>query len=85
LAQIQFWRSPDGNEVDFIFEYGSKLLPIEVKFQRTHQIKISRGYQIFMQKLELKQAIIISADAIEVRPINDCNVFIIPMILFAML
>lgn len=85
LAQIQFWRSPDGNEVDFIFEYSGKLLPIEVKFQRTEQIKIPRGYQIFIQKLELKQAIIISADSLEVRQVNDCDVFIIPMILFAML
>lgn len=85
LGQIRFWRSPDGNEVDFIFEYGGKLLPIEVKFQKTQQIKISRGYQFFMQKLAPKEAVIISADVMQVRQVKDCTVFIIPMILFSLL
>ena len=85
LAEIQFWRSPDGNEVDFIFQYGGKLLPIEVKFQRTKQIKIGRGFQIFLQKMELEQAIIISDNIIEIRRANNCDVFIIPLVVFSLL
>jgi predicted AAA+ superfamily ATPase len=85
LAQIQFWRSPDGNEIDFIFKYAGKLLPIEVKYQRTRQIKISRGFQTFLQKMELEQAILISDDIIEIRRTNNCDIFIIPIIIFSML
>jgi len=85
LAQLRFWRSPDGNEIDFIFEYGGKLLPIEVKYQRTKQIKISRGFQIFLQKLGLKQAIIVSDNIIEIRRVNDSDVFIVPLVVFGLL
>ena len=85
FGQVQFWRSPDGNEIDFIFEHGGHLLPVEVKYQQTRQIKISRGFRTFLQKLEMETALIVSDDLMETHKIDPCEVFIIPLVLFAML
>jgi len=47
---IFFWRTKDGTEVDFIYQRGSKILPIEVKFQaRSH-----RGLMSFIKRFGIK-------------------------------
>jgi hypothetical protein len=85
LAKPSFWRSPDGNEVDFIFQSARKLLPIEVKFQKSSSLKIQPGFQIFLKKMEIKEAIVVSDQLLEARPINGCQVFFIPLVLWGTL
>jgi hypothetical protein len=85
LANLFFWRSPDGNEVDFIFDSGGKILPIEVKFHQSQQMKIQPGFQIFLQKMGIKQAVVVSNQALERRQVGDCQVYIIPLVLWGAL
>lgn len=59
--QVYFWRTVAGTEVDFVFDAGAKLVPIEVKlsatprpamasavktFQRDFREKVSAGYVV---------------------------------------
>ncbi len=37
-AKLYYWRTVSGSEVDFVIEYGRKIIPIEVKF--SHNIKV---------------------------------------------
>lgn len=85
LANLSFWRSPDGNEIDFILESGGGVLPIEVKFQKSEQVKIQPGFQIFLKRMGLKQAVVVSDQSLEKRQIGECEVFIIPLALWGML
>ncbi|MFQ5651230.1 MAG: ATP-binding protein [bacterium] len=84
MAKLAFWRSPDGNEVDFVLGSGANVLPIEVKFQKSGQVKIQRGFHIFLRKLELEQAIVVSNSTLEERRTSECRIFIIPIVLLGM-
>lgn len=43
LAEIHFWRTSDGHEVDFVIESGSRLVPVEAKASRTPSSKLAAG------------------------------------------
>ena len=85
LGNLSFWRSPDGNEIDFIFEFAGEILPIEVKFQKAQQLKIQPGFQIFLKKMGLKHAVVISDQLLETRQADGYQIFIIPLALWGML
>ncbi len=46
-GQLRFWRDPDGPEVDWIFENGSQLTPIEVKWTSNPKVKDIKNLKIF--------------------------------------
>ncbi len=83
MGNLYFWRSPDGNEIDFIFEYGKSIVPIEVKYQDISKIKINRGFQTFLKKENLRNAIIVTENQFELVQQNGLNFFIIPLVMFA--
>lgn len=85
LGELFFWRNADGNEIDFIVKYGNSILPIEVKYQRTKQIKIPRGFTIFLQKMNLEHGIIISENTFEMRKIKQMKVYIVPAVVFGII
>ncbi|MHB1665131.1 MAG: ATP-binding protein [bacterium] len=47
-AKIHYWRTVSGKEVDFILEYGKKLLAIEVKITKNPLVKDIKNLLIFM-------------------------------------
>src|SRR3989338_795584 len=47
LQTINFWRTKDGAEVDFVVSLGDRLLPIEVKFQEMKKPAVSRSFRSF--------------------------------------
>jgi len=49
-TQIHFWRTKDKAEVDFILNYGLKIIPIEVKYKEIKTPKITRSFQSFVTK-----------------------------------
>ncbi|MBW1806903.1 MAG: ATP-binding protein [Deltaproteobacteria bacterium] len=52
LAQIFFWRSTSGAEVDFVVRYGEKLIAIEVKSSRSPKKQITRSMHSFIDAYE---------------------------------
>jgi len=83
MGQLYFWRSPDGNEVDFLLEYGKIQIPIEVKYQQSQQIKITRGLQTFLKRQNYKYAIVFTHNILELKKINDIQYYMIPLALLS--
>lgn len=59
-ADIHFWRTSDGAEVDFIIEFPDRLIPLEVKFKELKGIKIGRSLKSFILKYSPPEAWIIN-------------------------
>lgn len=51
-AQVYFWRTMAGSEVDFIVETGQGLVPIEVKLSATPRPSMAATIRIFQRDLE---------------------------------
>ena len=49
-ARIFYWRTVTGKEVDFVIEYGNKLLPIEVKLSSKADYSDTGGLRAFMEE-----------------------------------
>ena len=61
-AQIHFWRTKDGSEVDFLIDDGSKIIPIEVKYSEFKKSTIKRSLRSFIEKYHPKTALVITKD-----------------------
>ena len=61
-AQIHFWRTKDGSEVDFLIDDGSKIIPIEVKYSEFKKSTIERSLRSFIEKYHPKTALVITKD-----------------------
>lgn len=48
-ARLYFWRTQNGNEVDFVIEHGRRVLAIEVKMTGDPGYRHSEGLQKFLQ------------------------------------
>ncbi len=62
FVTIQYWRTADGSEVDFIVRFGDRLVPFEVKFSRLKKDTISRGYRNFITTYRPERAYVINLD-----------------------
>jgi len=47
-ARLYFWRTQTGNEVDFVIEYGRRVLAVEVKMTTDPGYRHSEGLQKFL-------------------------------------
>ena len=48
-AEVHFWRTPGGAEVDFVIERGARLLPVEVKTAKRLQLRDLRHLDLFLK------------------------------------
>jgi predicted AAA+ superfamily ATPase len=49
-GRLNFWRTLDGNEVDFVLEHGRKLLAVEVKLTDNLGYRDTAGSRLFLEK-----------------------------------
>lgn len=49
-ARLYFWRTLDGNEVDFVLEHGRRLLAVEVKRTDNPGYRDTAGLRLFLEK-----------------------------------
>ncbi len=49
-VQIFYWRTISWKEVDFVLEYGTKLIAIEVKFSDTVNYRDAGGIRAFVEE-----------------------------------
>lgn len=59
---INYWRTKDGAEVDFIFKVGAKFVPIEVKYQKLTKSNPGRSMYNFIAKYTPQQAFIVNLE-----------------------
>lgn len=72
-AKVNYWRTLDGAEVDFIINSGTEILPIEVKFKKLNEIKISRSMNSFINAYHPEKMIIVNLDLNKDEKINDVS------------
>lgn len=73
---LNFWRTTDKAEVDFVINKGDEILPIEVKYITTGNIK--RSLRSFIEKYSPQKAYVISSDYSEQFMINKTRVIFLP-------
>ena len=59
-AKLNFWRTKDKAEVDFVIEAGKDLIPLEVKYKRFRQARVPASLRSFIDKYKPGQAYVIN-------------------------
>lgn len=76
---VQFWRTKQQAEVDFILSINNQKIPIEVKYQKMNQPNISRSFANYLQKYKPVAGVILSKDIVAVRQIGITRVLFLPV------
>ena len=53
-ARIYYWRTVGGKEVDFVLEYGKRLIAVEVKLSTSPNYRDTEGIKSFNESLILR-------------------------------
>lgn len=61
-SKINFWRSKDKAEVDFVLNVGDKILPIEVKYQQLKKPEIPVSLKNFITKYGPETAFLVNKE-----------------------
>lgn len=77
-ANVHFWRTKDGAEVDFIIDYRAKQIPIEVKYKKLGKPETSRSFLNFLKKYAPKDAAIVNLSLNAVEHIGKTTVRFLP-------
>lgn len=77
-SSIHFWRTRDNAEVDFVFESGIKIIPIEAKYKIMEKLEITRSYRSFLTRYEPKNGYIAHLGESSQKKINNTTVQLIP-------
>jgi len=78
LQTINFWRTKDGAEVDFVVSLGDRLLPIEVKFQEMKKPAVSRSFRSFLNAYKPISAVIVNLSLEQKTREQDAVVSFLP-------
>ncbi len=76
---INYWRTKDGAEIDFIFKVGAKLIPIEAKFSRLNKTTIGKAIHSFIDKYNPHKSYIINLSLDDSIDINSTTVLFSPI------
>lgn len=77
-SNIHFWRTRDNAEVDFVFESGTEILPIEVKYKIMEKLEITRSYRSFLARYTPKNGYVVHLGESSQKKINNTVVRLIP-------
>lgn len=59
-AKINFWRTKDRAEVDFVINFGQKIIPVEAKYKNLKQPVIERSAKSFIDKYQPEKFLVIN-------------------------
>jgi hypothetical protein len=77
-AKLNYWRTTDKAEVDFVIEAGKKLIPVEVKYNHLKRCKAPASLRSFINKYNPEQAYIINLDLSKTLKINKTTLIFMP-------
>jgi len=80
-GKINFWRTKNKAEVDFIFE-GKEIIPIEVKFSIIKKNILTRSLYSFIKNYNSKFSIIVTKNYWGERIMNNSKIKYIPVVYF---
>ncbi len=76
--RINFWRSKDKAEVDFILKMGRDVYPIEVKNQKLKKIPSLRGLRSFIRQYQPRYAFVVNRNLEEKIRLDKTTLLILP-------
>lgn len=77
-AKINFWRTKDGAEVDFLVNSGSSVIPIEVKYSSLKKLELTRSMKSFITKYNPPKTFVVNLTLEQSLKIENTKVFFIP-------
>ncbi|MDD5474184.1 MAG: ATP-binding protein [Candidatus Methanoperedens sp.] len=82
MGKIFYWLDKKKNETDIIMNYGSELIPVEVKYRSSIDDSDLKGILSFCQDFSVKNAYVVTKTLMEEREIDGVMVSFIPLWLF---
>jgi len=76
-AKLKFWRTKVGAEVDFIFERGKTIIPVECKSLLKHP-SMSRSFQNFISAYRPRKGVVLNATLFDKMKYDDSEICLIP-------
>jgi len=76
--KIQFWRTKDGGEVDFVIDTDRYPIPIEVKYKRLSKPEITRSLRSFIQRYKPEKALVVNLTLEASISLNYTRIEIVP-------
>lgn len=73
-SKINFWRSKDGAEVDFIITKAKSIIPVEVKYKSFKEPEITRSLKSFIKKYAPDKALVVNINLNKNLVINKTKV-----------
>ena len=80
--RLFYWRTAAGKEVDFVIEWGRKLLAVEVMLSRTPRFSDTGGLRLFLEEYPETSAGVLIHSGNEVRRLHD-KIVAIPWFILA--
>jgi len=77
-SQINFWRTKDGAEVDFILKSGNKIVPMEIKHKRLQKPQITRSLNSFISAYQPDVAFIVNLNYSAQMDVEKTSVCFLP-------
>jgi len=77
-TKLNFWRTKDKAEVDFILESGKRVTPIEVKFKSLKKEEVPRSLHNFIEKYAPSEAYIINLNLKKTITIDKTRLSFLP-------
>ena len=77
-SKVNYWRTKDKSEVDFVINMRNRLIPFEIKFKEMKKIAIGRSLHNFIAKYNPEEAFIVTPGSKHSIKINNTMVRIIP-------
>ncbi len=77
-AEIHFWRTKDNAEIDFVLDYGQKVIPVEVKFKDLKEEAAGRSLRNFISRYKPDQAWVINLTLKESLKVNGTEILFLP-------
>ncbi len=78
-SKVNYWRTLDGAEVDFVINSGAGVWPIEVKYANLKIIKISRSMNSFIDAYHPKKMTIINLVLNKTEKVNNVEFEVLPI------
>ena len=77
-ARVNFWRSSDGAEVDFILDFARELIPVEVKWRELKKTAIIRSLRSFINQYQPSRSYMANLTLKEALEIEKTEINFIP-------
>ena len=77
-AKLNYWRTKDKAEVDFVIEAGRKLIPIEVKYKQVKRRKVPSSLRSFIEKYNPENADVVNLTLVKTLKIHNTTLYFLP-------